>query len=530
MTLIQSIILGIIQGLTEFLPISSSAHLVLIPHLFGWNLPEAQVFPFDVLVQLGTLVAVIIYFWSDLWKIVKAFVNGLLQRKPFEDPNARLGWYLILASVPAMFAGFLLKSKVEAVFNDPNATAYFLFATAALLILAETVGKRTRGLTGMKWFDALWIGLFQAVSIFPGVSRSGSTIAGGMLRNMERPAAARFSFLMSIPVMLGAGLVSTLDVIKLPGLGDFLPLILVGFLSALLVGYLSIHWLLNFLNKRSFYWFAAYCVLLAAVVLTVGAIQKNAQVSGMPVDVVATQASESGTVEMVKAENENPLSVAYTPSLEWLIPAMSTCAETLDDFSIVTHTITAAQSGTTADAVVLRWGPPEGLTDFAAVLGVDRLAVVVQPQNPVANLSIDLVREVASGTTSSWSALYDKCPECLSGSADESLAGQAPVLSFYSASDESQGLFLDEIMGGTAIASASALLVPGALQMRETVAANPAGFGFLPARFLNTAVKEVALTGIDPSVLEMPILAIAANEPTGKTREWLLCLQTVLNP
>ncbi len=530
MTLIQSIILGIVQGLTEFLPISSSAHLVLIPHLFGWNLPEAQVFPFDVLVQLGTLVAVIIYFWSDLWIIVKAFVRGLVLRKPFEDPNARLGWFLILASVPAVFAGFLLKSKVEAVFNDPNATAYFLFATAALLVLAETIGKRTRGLTGMKWFDALWIGLFQAASIFPGISRSGSTIAGGMLRNMERPAAARFSFLMSIPVMLGAGLVSTLDVIKLPGLGDFLPLIFVGFIAALLVGYLSIHWLLNFLNKRSFYWFAVYCVLLAAVVLTVGAIQKNAQANGLPVSAEVTQSVGLTAAVTIEPMSENPLTVAYTSSLEWLIPAMSTCAATLDDFSIVTHSATANQYDYVTDSVFLRWGAPDELSTYAAVLSTERLAVVVNPQNPINSLSVDLVREIASGITPSWGTLYEKCPECLSGSVDESIAGTTPALAFYSATDESQGLFTEIVMGGTSIASASALLVPGALQMRDTIASTPAGFGFLPSRFLNTSVKEVSLAEIDLSALEMPILAITTGEPNGNTREWLLCLQTVLNP
>jgi undecaprenyl-diphosphatase len=530
MTLIQSIILGIVQGLTEFLPISSSAHLVLIPHLFGWNLPEAQVFPFDVLVQLGTLVAVIIYFWNDLWTIVKAFVRGLVLRKPFDDPNSRLGWYLILASVPAMFAGLLLKSKVEAVFNDPNATAYFLFATAALLVLAETIGKRTRGLTGLKWFDALWIGLFQAVSIFPGISRSGSTIAAGMLRNMERPAAARFSFLMSIPVMLGAGLVSTLDVIKLPGLGDFLPLIFVGFVAALLVGYLSIHWLLNFLNKRSFYWFAAYCVLLAAVVLTVGAIQKNAQATGQPASAEVTQAVLINSAETLEPLSENPLTVAYTSSLEWVIPAMSTCAATLDNFSIVSHSVTANQYGTVADSVFLRWGAPDELSAYAAVLGEERLAFIVNPQNPISNLPVNLVREIASGMTSSWGTLYEKCPECLSGKVEESLAGTAPALAFYSATDESQALFSEIGMGGTPIAAASALLVPGAVQMRDSIASTPAGFGFLPARFLNTSVKEVSLAGIDLSALELPILAITAAEPNGNTREWLLCLQTVLNP
>jgi len=166
-TLIQSLILGIIQGLTEFLPISSSAHLVLVPYLFGWQIPEAQVFPFDVLVQLGTLGAVIIYFWKDLWSIVRDFFKALVARQPFGSENARLGWYLILATIPAGVAGVLIKDVVEAAFNSITATALFLFATALLLVLAELLGKRTRSFAEIKWLDALVIGLFQMISLSP---------------------------------------------------------------------------------------------------------------------------------------------------------------------------------------------------------------------------------------------------------------------------------------------------------------------------------------------------------------------------
>ena len=168
MTLIQAIILGIIQGLTEFLPISSSAHLVIVPYLFGWQINPQVAFTFDVLVQNGTLVAVIIYFWKDLWGILKAFITGLLRRKPFEDPQARMGWYLILATIPAGIFGLLVKPSVEAAFGSVVATAAFLFVTTALLLAAELIGKRTRSLESFNWRDALVMGLFQALSIFPG--------------------------------------------------------------------------------------------------------------------------------------------------------------------------------------------------------------------------------------------------------------------------------------------------------------------------------------------------------------------------
>lgn len=267
MSIFQAFILGIIQGLTEFLPISSSAHLVLAPYLLGWKIPESQVFSFDVLVQMGTLLAVILYFWKDILDIVQAWLSGLIHRQPFYNAHARMGWYLILATIPAGLAGILLKDLVELAFNSPTATAWFLLVTAALLWAAETIGKRNRKIETITWKDALWIGCFQVLSIFPGISRSGSTIAGGLARNLERRDAGRFAFLMAIPVMTAAGLLSLLDLMRLPNLGAFLPVLAVGFITSALVGYFSIHWLLSFITRRSLKPFAIYCVLLAAIVL-----------------------------------------------------------------------------------------------------------------------------------------------------------------------------------------------------------------------------------------------------------------------
>jgi undecaprenyl-diphosphatase len=273
MSLLQAILLGIIQGLTEFLPISSSGHLVLVPYLLGWNIPPEQAFIFDVLVQIGTLLAVIVYFWKDLVAIVVGFVRALIHLKPFENPEARLGWYLILATIPAGLFGVTIKKTVEAAFNSPVATAIFLFVTAGLLFLAELVGKRTRPLESLGWLDALIIGLFQAVSIFPGVSRSGSTITGGMIRNFERPAAARFSFLMSVPVMLAAGLLESIDLVKSPELSAFLPVVLVGMAVAAVVGYFAIRWLLSYLMRHSLRVFAIYCIVLGAITIIVSYVR-----------------------------------------------------------------------------------------------------------------------------------------------------------------------------------------------------------------------------------------------------------------
>lgn len=269
MTILQAFVLGIIQGITEFLPISSSAHLVLAPFLFGWRIPPEHVFPFDVLVQLGTLLAVFAYFWKDLYSILRCFFIALGHRRPFENPQARLGWYLLLSAIPAGVIGLLLKDQVEKAFNSPVVTAGFLFVTAALLVIAERLGRRERSLGQLGWVDALWIGAAQALSIFPGISRSGATITAGMTRNFQRTDAGRFSFLMSIPVMLGAGLVSLRDLAHAPNLVSFLPVLLVGFVTAAVVGYFAIGWLLSFLSRKPMLPFAVYCTALALLILIV---------------------------------------------------------------------------------------------------------------------------------------------------------------------------------------------------------------------------------------------------------------------
>lgn len=270
MSIWQAIVLGFVQGVTEFLPISSSGHLVLVPHFLGWEFSQQAVFVFDVLVQWGTLLAVIIYFWQDLINIIMAFLRGIIDRKPFATHDARMGWNLILATIPAVVLGFLLKDTVEAAFSNPRITGVFLLVTAAILVIAEVVGKRQRSLEQLTWIDALWIGFAQVLALFPGVSRSGSTIAGGMTRNLDRPAAARFSFLMSIPVMLGAGSLALMDLFQTPSLSSLIPPLLVGFLVALVSGYIAIRWLLTYLTRHSLYVFAIYCTLIGLLAIVAG--------------------------------------------------------------------------------------------------------------------------------------------------------------------------------------------------------------------------------------------------------------------
>jgi undecaprenyl-diphosphatase len=267
MTIIQAFILGIVQGLTEFLPISSSAHLVIVPALFRWEIPEQQAFIFDVLVQLGTLLAVIVYFWRDLLSILKAVFQGLKEKKPLASPQSRLGWYIVLATIPAGILGLLIKDMVEQAFSSTLMVGIFLLVTAGLLTVGEYFGKRTRSLEQITWLNALVIGLFQAISIFPGISRSGSTISGGMLKSFDRPSAARFSFLMSIPILLAAGVLALKDLTQVSSFASQIPTLLIGFITAAVVGYLAIRWLLGYLSHRSLYVFAIYCLIVGSLTI-----------------------------------------------------------------------------------------------------------------------------------------------------------------------------------------------------------------------------------------------------------------------
>lgn len=267
MTVIQSIFLGVIQGLTEFLPISSSGHLVLVPFLLKWDIPPAEAFLFDVLVQVATLIAVVAFFWKDFYVILRGVFRGLRRRQPLETQPARMGWYIMLSTIPAGIVGLLLKDVVEKAFSNPMMTGVALLGTALLLVVAERVGRRQRNLGEITWLDALIIGVYQILALFPGLSRSGSTIAGGMTRDFNRPAAARFSFLMAVPIMLVAGLSAVFDLIRIPDLAGLLPVFIPGFIAAAVVGYLAIGWLLSFLTRYSLYYFAAYCAIVGLIVL-----------------------------------------------------------------------------------------------------------------------------------------------------------------------------------------------------------------------------------------------------------------------
>lgn len=263
MSLLEAIFLGILQGATEFLPISSSGHLVLVPAVLDLAPPDLV---FIGLVHLGTLLAVLIYFRQDIVDILRGWFDGLRRRAPMGSTESRLGWYILAGTIPAAAAGFFLESFFEQAFGTPVIAAFFLLVTGALLVTGERLMTGEKTVATMTWLDAIVIGLFQMLALFPGLSRSGSTITGGLLRGLDRPTAARYSFLLGIPAITGAGLLSLIDIFGAEQTVS-LWVYLGGFVAAAVSGYLCIAFLLNWVKSHSLYIFAAYCFLVGGTYL-----------------------------------------------------------------------------------------------------------------------------------------------------------------------------------------------------------------------------------------------------------------------
>jgi undecaprenyl-diphosphatase len=260
----HALVLGALQGLSEFLPISSSAHLVVAPWLFGWEDPGLA---FDVALHWGTLFAVVAYFRRDIGLLIRGFIHSLFpsMRDIKNNIYQKLAWLLLVASVPAALVGKLLEEKAETALRSPLLIAATLSIVGILLYIADHSAKKLKNLGHITWLNSLVIGLSQAAAVIPGVSRSGATITAGLFQNFTREDAARFSFLMSIPIIFGAGLVKLPDVVK----NGNPPELIIGFIAAAVFGFLSIRFLLRYLSHRSFAVFTIYRLALAAIILVV---------------------------------------------------------------------------------------------------------------------------------------------------------------------------------------------------------------------------------------------------------------------
>lgn len=268
MDIIQAIILGAVQGLTEFLPVSSSAHLVLVPAIMHVKSSVA----FDVILHVGSLLAVIVFFWNDLIKIIKSFFlsladlfKGSFMENLRKDPFKKLAWLIIVGSIPAGILGFLFKTQFESIFENIPAVGFFMLITGLLLWGAERSVRGNKGIKNFSFKNALVIGFFEALAIAPGISRSGATISAGLFSGLNRELAARYSFLLSIPAILGSTLVTAQDI---NGLIDTqIEVIIAGFIAAAIFGYLAIGLLLRIIKGRSLMIFAYYCWIVGSLTL-----------------------------------------------------------------------------------------------------------------------------------------------------------------------------------------------------------------------------------------------------------------------
>ncbi len=266
--IIQAIVLGIVQGLTEFIPVSSSAHLVIVPWLLRWEDPSLL---FDTILHWGTLLSIVAVFWRDLWAIFIASLRSLGARS-LADPNARLGWYIVVGSMPAVLLALAFKDFFEALFANALAVGCFLIVTSLLLSGSELLAHKrplTGDLTGLRWGQAITIGFAQGVALAPGISRSGSTIAAGLSLGLRREEAARFSFLLGTPAFLGAALLQLVDTMSVDPteVTAHLPALLTGMVVSAVVGYLAIRGLLAYLRRHSLYVFAVYCLIMGLFVI-----------------------------------------------------------------------------------------------------------------------------------------------------------------------------------------------------------------------------------------------------------------------
>ena len=268
--LLQALVLGLVQGLTEFLPISSSAHLRIVPALAGWEDPGAA---FTAVTQLGTEAAVLLYFRADLWRIVTTWLRALREPELRSHPDARMGWYIVVATIPIGIFGLLFEEQIETGARNLTLIGIVLIVLALALYAADRIGRRRRELHELSTRDGILIGLAQSLALIPGVSRSGATMTAGLLLDLRRPAAARFSFLLAIPAVVLSGLFQLYGILSGEEGGDEpVTYVAAATVVAFLVGYAAIAWLLRYLATHSVGLFVVYRIALGTLVLVLVAV------------------------------------------------------------------------------------------------------------------------------------------------------------------------------------------------------------------------------------------------------------------
>lgn len=264
MTIWDSIILGIVEGLTEFLPVSSTGHLTIVAKMLGLQIDDPSITGFTAVIQIGAIAAVVLYFWKDIQRIAIAWVRGLVKPEYRGEFDHRMGWYVIVGSTPIVVVGFLARDIISGPLRSLWWVAAALIGWSVVMVAAERLSSKSRPLTRITLVDAIVMGLVQCLALIPGISRSGATISAGLFRGLDRVAATRISFLLGIPALVGAGVYELKDALN----GDVgaVPLI-VGTVVSFVVAYASVAWLLRFVAKHTIEVFAFYRILLGIVLV-----------------------------------------------------------------------------------------------------------------------------------------------------------------------------------------------------------------------------------------------------------------------
>ena len=503
MTFFQALILGIIQGITEFLPISSSGHLVIIPFLLGWDLPNEQIFPFDVLIQIGTLIAMIVFYWKDIKQIAHSMVLGIRNRKPFEEVQARSGWLALLATIPAGILGLILKERIEKLFNRPSAVGILLIITAAILTVSEKITKKNRNITTLNISDAIVIGVFQALSIFPGISRSGSTISGGLLKNLDRKTAGQFAFLMAIPIMTAAGLLSLFDLIKTPNLFQFLPVMAVGFVTAGTVGFFTIRWLIGYISNHSLLPFAIYCLILGSGTLAI------------------TVGNPTSPDNYAVRSAKDSYNISYSSSVQWMLPIINRCSEKISDATFLVNRSNDVEF--TSRDIHIYYGDLSSIPPYTYQLGNDFLVTAALQDNPINNLTFRTLQEIYQGNISTLKELAEACNECDINNRGNITKEEHLNLWIYP-----QGSFMNKVIRSTFHVndlSPNLSVAPNPLLLMQTLSLDVRAVGFLPQKAISDPLKTISLMDLSSEKSIIPILASSYIEPDRVISSLIVCLQ-----
>ncbi|MCW2792205.1 MAG: Undecaprenyl-diphosphatase [Nocardioides sp.] len=263
MNYFDAVVLGIVEGLTEFLPVSSTGHLTIAEKALGLDVTDPEVTAYTAVIQVGAIAAVVVYFAKDIWSIARAWALGLVKPEYRGQLDHRMGWYVIVGSIPVGLAGFLLRDLIKGDLRSLWVVAFALVGWSAVMWLAERVGRQERTERDLGVTDAIVVGLFQIISLVPGVSRSGATISGGLVRGLDRVTATKLSFFLSIPALVAAGLFELKDLGGDIGVGQ----VVVGTLVSFVVAYAAVAWLLRFVAGHSIVWFVPYRLALGLVLI-----------------------------------------------------------------------------------------------------------------------------------------------------------------------------------------------------------------------------------------------------------------------